>query len=34
MWNGDLNMPRAKTINQVIMGMTDVQVKITINIYH
>ena len=27
MWNGDLNRPRAKTINQMIMGMTDVQVK-------
>jgi len=27
MWNGDLNRPRAKAISQMIMGMTDVQVK-------
>jgi len=27
MWNGDLNRPRTKTMNQMIMGMTDVQVK-------
>jgi len=27
MRNGDLNRPRAKAINQMIMGMTDVQVK-------
>jgi len=27
MWNGDLNRPRAKATSQMIMGMTDVQVK-------
>jgi len=27
MWNGDLIRPRAKATNQMIMGMTDVQVK-------
>jgi len=27
MWNGDLNRPRAKAINQMIMGMTDAQVN-------
>jgi len=27
MWNGDLNRPRAKTTNQMIVGTTDVKVK-------
>jgi len=27
MWNGDLNRPSAKAMRQMIMGMTDVQVK-------
>jgi len=27
MWNGDLNRLAAKATNQMIMGMTDVQVK-------
>jgi len=27
MWNGDLNRPRTKAINQMIMGMIDVPIK-------
>jgi len=27
MWNGDLNRPRAKAINQMIMGMIDVTIS-------
>jgi len=27
MWNGDLNGPTAKAMSQMIVGMTDVQVK-------
>jgi len=27
MWNGDLNRPIAKAINQMIMGMIDVPIK-------
>jgi len=27
MWNGDLNGPRAKAMNQMIVGMTNAQVN-------
>jgi len=27
MWNGDLNGPRAKAMNQMIVGMIDVPIK-------
>ena len=27
MWNGDLNRPRAKAMNQMIMGMIDVPIN-------